>query len=159
MATIIINEFVVEIPGADQLRFKISFTLNRTVTEVRFNIPFHVWLRLMQRKGAKIETIHLFADESTSIDEDIGDELFTYASSSGNPKGGDPIGRTYRDIPIGVWEYVGLYDSSEPKMFSFSRNLTDLPSDSDNENWYVVIVVRPDIQSSIAYSNVIPVNI
>jgi hypothetical protein len=57
------------------------------------------------------------------------------------------------------WEYAGLFDSSGTKNYSFTKNTADLPSDSTVEQWYIILTVRPDIQSTVAYSDMIPLNV
>lgn len=107
---------------------ELAFDVNLTPTESRLRIPSRVYVRLMERDYDR-DRIHLFADEMD----------FRPASQNDDPATG--------------WVYVNTFSTSTSSNFSIVLSRSSLPDELDQEEWYAVMVSRPDIISDVEYSS------
>jgi hypothetical protein len=156
MAEVVITGFSLEIPGTGQITFKVTFSFNLTATEARLEVPSHVWGRVMQRKGSNIDPLHLFADAATTHDP-LSEPIVVPAPGGTRPGAGSPA-QSGSDVRATGWEYAGLFASAGTYMFTITKDVADLPSSASAEDWYIVLVARPDVTSAVALSNTIHLN-
>ena len=159
MATVNVNDFSILIQTNNRLKFEINYTVTPNQTEARLGIPIHIHMKLMQKKGNIIDRINLYANDVTTVDP--------YERDQGTLPPGtiEPInpptssGQITTDVQCSDWEYAGLFVGSNTNSYSFYKNRANLPGDDDTENWYVAIVARPDITSSVSFSDTLELDI
>lgn len=128
MARLHITDFSLNLIPGGRVRMELAFDVILTPTESRLRIPSRVYVRLMERDYDR-DRIHLFADEMD----------FRPASQNDDPATG--------------WVYVNTFSTSTSSDFSMVLNRSSLPGEPGREEWYAVMVSRPDIISDVEYSS------
>ncbi len=136
MAYVDPTSFSLTLLTGNRVRVEVDFNVWVTATEARLDIPSRVFVRLMERDGKRDET-HLYAERWGEWICERGDE----------------------DELATPWIYAGTFSSSTKGHFACTLDRSDLPGESGNEEWYCVLVSRPDIVAGVGYSGEIPANL
>lgn len=132
------KNFSIALLGGNKVRIDVDFQVECTETERRLKIPSRVYLKLMERDGARDRT-HLHGED--------------WQGRWVDPKGN-------KDEEATGWLYVGTYtDSAYNEQFSRELDKDNLPHETGNEEWYCVMIARPDIWSDVYYSEEISANL
>lgn len=127
--------FSLSVLPENRVRVDVDFTVKFTPTELRLEIPSRVYVKLMERDGARDET-HLYAEwrnEPVTI-RGKGDE-------------------TAIEWFFGGWFYAGTFSSNTSHHFMITLDRDALPGEKGAEEWYCVLNSRPDIISDVKYTS------
>lgn len=131
MAFVNITNFTLQQEAGGDVEMKVDFKLSHTGAEKSNNIPTRVWLRLMERNGAR-DSFHL--NQSWN----------GVATQTG-------VG--IADTAITPWLQVGTF---APNKLEGSHTRTLKPAELNvevgKEEFYVVAVSRPDLRSNVSIS-------
>lgn len=141
MAYVYPTAFSLSVLPENRVRVNVDFTIRLTETEARLEIPSRVYVKLMERDDTRDDT-HLYAEWHSEYVRERGDE-----------------DETAVEWYFGGWFYAGIFSSNTSEQFTINLDKSQLPGESGAEEWYCVLMSRPDIVSDIKYTREISANL